>query len=78
MVLFIDLKPDILLRCNSEIIDRMNNENCNSMNNKQHDIIVMWNLFGFYHEKNMNICICRTKVTKREMITFVNYVTYVE
>lgn len=41
MVLFIDLKPDILLRCNSEIIDRMNNENCNSMNNKQHDIIVM-------------------------------------
>lgn len=26
----------------------------------------------------MNICICRTKVTKREMITFVNYVTYVD
>lgn len=26
----------------------------------------------------MNICIGRTKVTKREMITFVNYVTYVD
>lgn len=48
------------------------------MNNKQHDIIVMWDLFGFYHEKNMNICIGRTKVTKREMIIFVNYVTYVD
>lgn len=47
------------------------------MNNKQHDIIVMWNLFGFY-EKNMNICIGRTKVTKREMITFITYVTYVD
>lgn len=34
MVLFIDLKLDILFCCNFEIIDCMNNENCNLMNNK--------------------------------------------
>lgn len=38
----------------------------------------MWNLFGFYYEKNINICICRIKVIKWEMIIFVNYVIYVD
>lgn len=32
----------------------------------------------FYYEKNMNICICRIKVIKWEMIIFVNYVIYVD